>query len=86
MVHVWIRYWRAGEKITSESGPVDMATAYKMIEDSHAQCIKDLNLLLSSFAMRGAHDYIIERMKQGDEYDIVDANTDDVLRTVHVSF
>lgn len=84
MVHVYINYCGTSEQVTDK--PVGLATAYGIIEDTHAKCIEDLNLLLNAFCVRGLHDEIRARMAKGDDYDIVSASTGEVIRKVHIPF
>lgn len=84
MVEVYINYSGVSEKLTDE--PVGMMTAYGIIEDTHAETTKDLNTILDAFCLRGLRGQILDRMNNGDDYDIVSAETGEILRKVHCSF
>lgn len=83
-VHVYLNYNGTSQQLTEE--PVGMATAYGIIEDSHAECVEDLELLMNAFCVRGLRGLFVERKNHGDDYDIVSADTGEILRKIHVNY
>ena len=84
MYDIYVCY--CGQRIKLDHGPIDLRGAYEVVEDDHIQTVADLELILSKPSMSGLHDAIRERMNNGDDYEVVNELTHNVVRKVHVVY